>query len=185
MNTEYVTMEQIEAGLAHVLASPRDQGKLEAIVIRPEEDQRQVCTLAYLSPEGGVEGDRWVTSSSLRLPDGRPDPRAQVSLMNARLLRMIAGSDERISLAGDNLVVDLDLSEANMPVGQKLSVGEVVLEITDVPHTGCQKFARRFGPDAVRFVNGADRRSLHLRGVYARILRAGTLRVGDVLRKME
>ncbi len=185
MSTEYVTTEQMEAGLAHVLASPRDQGKLEAIVIRPAEDGRQVCTLAYVSPEGGVEGDRWSTSSSRRLPDGRPDPQAQVSLMNVRLLRMIAGSDERISLAGDNLVVDLDLSEANMPVGQKLSAGEVVLEITDVPHTSCQKFAQRFGPDAMRFVNGADHRFLHLRGRYARILKAGTLRVGDVLRKME
>lgn len=182
---EYLTTEQLEAELVHVLASPRDQGKLEAIVVRPVEDGRQVCSHAYLSAEGGVKGDRWVTSSSRRLPDGRPDPQVQVSLMNARLLRMLAGSEERISLAGDNLVVDLDLSEANMPVGQRLSAGEAVLEITDVPHTGCQKFAQRFGPDAVRFVNAVDRHSLHLRERYARILKAGTLRVGDTLRKLQ
>ena len=184
MKVEHLTTEQIEAGLSNVLASPKDQGKLEAIVIRPETDQRELLEEVLLSPEGGVEGDRWAATSSLRLPDGQPDPRVQVSLMNARILRMIAGDDQRIGLAGDNLVVDLNLNEANIPAGQKLAVGEALLEVTDVPHTGCGKFAERYGPDAVRFINAAERKSLHLRGIYARVLRAGTVRTGDVVRKV-
>jgi MOSC domain-containing protein YiiM len=137
----------------------------------------------FLSPEGGVEGDRWATSSSLRLANGQPDPRAQVSLMNARLLGRIAGHKDRWALAGDNLIVDLDLTEANLPAGQKLRVGEALLEVTDVPHTGCSKFASRYGPEAMRFVNAAERKSLHLRGLYARVLEPGMVRVGDVIRK--
>jgi MOSC domain-containing protein YiiM len=109
----------------------------------------------------------------------------QVSIMNSRLLKMIARDDERIGLAGDNLVVDLDLSEASLPVGQKLRVGEALLQVTDVPHTGCKKFTQRFGLDAVRFVNAAERKALHLRGVYARVLKAGTVRVGDSIRKVD
>lgn len=184
MKAMHLTTEQIEAGLPDVLASPQDQGLLEAIVIRPAEDRRQLRQNGYLSTAGGVEGDRWATTCSRLLPDGRPDPDVQVSLMNARLLRMIARDDERIALAGDNLVVDLDLTAANLPVGQKLAVGEALLKVTAVPHTGCDKFARRFGADAVHYINAAERKSLRLRGIYARVLRAGNVSVGDSVRKV-
>jgi hypothetical protein len=185
MKATHLTTEQIESGMPDAVASPKDQGRLEAIVIRPEEDEREMLQAAVLSPEGGVAGDRWPTCSSLRLPDGRPDPRDQVSLMNARMLRLIAGHDDRLALAGDNLIVDLDLTEANLPAGQKLRVGEALLEITDHAHTGCGKFASRFGRDAVRYINAAERKHLHLRGLYARVLEAGTVRVGDAVRKVE
>jgi len=177
MAIEYLTKEQIESGLSTVLASPQDCGKLEAIVVRPEPNQREYHRAVNLSPEGGVEGDRWVTSEA--------DPRAQVSIMNARLLRLIARDEERISLAGDNLIVDLDISETNIHAGQKLMVGEALLEVTDLAHTGCDKFAERYGLDAVRYINAAERKSLHLRGVYARVLKAGTVRVGDIVQKAE
>jgi MOSC domain-containing protein YiiM len=88
-------------------------------------------------------------------------------------------------LAGDNLVVDLDLSEANLPVGQRLKIGEVLMEITDLPHTGCSKFAERFGTDALRYINAAEYRSLRLRGLFARVLKAGTIRLGDVVQKID
>lgn len=185
MKIQHLTTEQIEARLSEVLNSPQDRGTLQAIVIRPAVDERGLLESVYLSPEGGVEGDRWVTSSPRRLPDGRPDPQMQVSLMNSRLLRMIAREEERIGLAGDNLVVDLDLSEANLPAGQQLRVGDTLLEITDVAHTGCSKFASRFGEDARRFINADQRKSLHLRGLYARVLKAGTVRVGDVIQKVD
>jgi MOSC domain-containing protein YiiM len=105
--------------------------------------------------------------------------------MNARLLRLIARDEERIPLAGDNLIVDLDISETNIQAGQKLMVGEALLEVTDLAHTGCDKFAERYGLDAVRYINAAERKSLHLRGVYARVLKAGTVRVGDIVQKAE
>jgi hypothetical protein len=95
MKGAHLTTEQIEAGLPEVLASPQDRGSLEAIVIRPRVDERELRQAARLSPEAGLEGDRWLGSSDgLLLPDGRPDPRAQVSLMNARILRLIAGRSE-------------------------------------------------------------------------------------------
>jgi MOSC domain-containing protein YiiM len=182
MELQHLSTEQIETGMSDVFASPRDRGQLEAIVIRPESNRRELREVVHLSPEGGVEGDRWETSKG---KDGGPDPRAQISLMNARLLRMIAQDDERVPLAGDNLIVDLDLSEANMPAGQRLAAGEAVLEVTDLPHTGCSKFVERFGPDAVRYINAAEHRSLRLRGLYARVLKAGTVRVGDVVSKLD
>jgi len=175
---------ELEAGLPEVMESPRDQGRLEAIVIRPASNERRTLPTARLSPEGGVEGDRWVTDSYYRLKDGRSDPCCQVSLMNARFLRQIAGSEDAICLAGDNLVVDLDLTDANLPAGSRLAIGrEVIIEITNKAHTGCTKLERRYGSEARAFMNSKARKSLHLRGRYAMIVRGGTIEVGDTVRK--
>ena len=130
-----------------------------------------------MSPEGGLAGDRWVM-------DGDPTDH-QVSLVNARLLRLLAGGDEeRMAQAGDNLVVDLTLDDESLPAGQQLQIGGVLLEMTDASHTACGQFAARFGREAARYVNAASRRDLHLRGRYARVLRAGTVRVGDEIVKV-
>jgi MOSC domain-containing protein YiiM len=177
VSESYLSTDEIEARLEEVLASPRDGGQLAAIVARPGTDLRELRAQAHLSPEGGMEGDRWLAAGE--------SPEQQISLMNARLLRYLAGDDEeRMALAGDNLVLDLDLGAGNMPAGQRLRIGDAVLEMTNAPHTGCGKFAARFGPDAARFVNAAERRALHLRGRYARIVQAGTVRVGDRVEKV-
>ena len=176
---------ELEQGLPQVLNSPGETGRLEAIVVRPAPNERRTLTTARLTPEGGVEGDRWVTDSYYRLPDGRSDPRCQVSLMNARFLRQIAGSEDAICLAGDNLIVDLDLSEANLPAGSRLAIGdEVVIEVNDQSHTGCSKLAGRYGNEAKAFMNNQRGKSLHLRGRYASIVSAGTIQVGDIVRKL-
>ena len=152
----------------------------EAIFVRPQENERQTLATAHLSPEGGIEGDRWATNHWMTLPDGSSDPASQVSLMNSRILRLIAGSEEAMSLAGDNLIVDLDLSEENFPVGCRLKVGnEVVLEFTSVPHQGCGKFSRRYGAAALEFINSPTGKPLNFRGRYATIIRGGTIQVGD------
>jgi MOSC domain-containing protein YiiM len=176
---------ELEQGLPEVLQSPRDAGRLEAIVIRPATSERRHLQSVRLTPDGGVEGDRWVTDSHYRLKDGRSDPCCQVSLMNARFLRQIAGSEDAICLAGDNLVVDFDLTEANLPAGSRLAIGDkVVIEITTKAHTGCSKLESRYGSEAKAFMNHKARKSLHLRGRYAFVVTGGTIAVGDVVHKL-
>jgi hypothetical protein len=176
---------ELEQGLPAVMGSPADAGRLEAIVVRPATNERRTLTTARLTPDGGVDGDRWVTDSYYRLKDGRSDPRCQVSLMNSRFLRQIAFSEEAICLAGDNLIVDLDLSEVNLPAGSRLAIGaDVVIEISDLSHTGCTKLAGRYGTAARNFMNNARGKALHLRGRYASIVSGGTVNVGDTVRKL-
>jgi len=104
--------------------------------------------------------------------------------MNARTIALIAQTRERWPLAGDNLFVDLDLSGQNLPVGQRIAIGSVILQITEVPHTGCKDFAARYGVDALQFVNSPQGKQMSLRGLNARILQAGVVRTGDRVQKL-
>jgi len=173
------TAEHLAAGLEQVRAAPRDAGLLELIACRPGVGEREVLERAELDVERGLLGDSW----SLR--GKRPNPKVQLTLMNARVAQLVARSRERWALAGDQLYVDLDLSVENLPAGTRLVVGEAVLEVSDVPHTGCAKFTARFGSEAVKLVNKDAGRELRLRGMNARVLTAGTVRVGDPVVKLE
>jgi MOSC domain-containing protein YiiM len=178
------TTAQLEEGLTLVRQSPPNNGVLSALVIRPAENERRMLRHVALSPEGGVHGDRWADGCSMTLPDGSPHPDVQVTLTNARFMALIAQDENRWALAGDNLYVDLDLSTENLKTGQRLAIGTALLAVTAVPHNGCKKYARRYGEDAVRFVNTPVGKSLHLRGVYAKIIRLGTVTVGDTITKV-
>jgi hypothetical protein len=168
----HLSMADLEAGLAQVRGSPRDRGVVELVVRRPALDQREILDEALLDAARGLVGDRWQ-------PD-RFD--TQLTLMNARAASLVAVDPDRRALAGDQLYVDLDISEANLPAGTRLAVGTAVVQISDKPHTGCQKFAARFGRDALRFVNSPMGRQLRLRGVNTRIVADGVVRPGDVVR---
>lgn len=185
MQTEELklSLNELNEGLSEIGHSPEDQGRLKAIVVRPEKNQRISPTECRLSPELGLEGDHWAKGCWLSLPDGSPDPVVQVTIMNARVIALIAQQESRWSLAGDNLYVDLDLGEENLPCGQLLTIGSAVLEVTDKPHRACSKFAERFGADAVEFVNSPQGMRLRLRGVNAKIVEAGSVKVGDEVRK--
>lgn len=180
----HLTTAEIEAGLDHVRASPSDHGTLELIVQRPEVDARVVLAEAELNVEEGLAGDNWNQRSSSRTEGGGPHPDMQLNIMNARILAQLAGTPERMALAGDQLIVDLDLSESNLPAWTKLAIGDAVIEITDQPHQGCAKFTQRFGLDAYRFVNSELGTELHLRGVNARVVTPGAIRQGDTIRKI-
>src|SRR5207247_2295131 len=145
-----------------------DAGVLEQIVRRPIVGEREVLERADLDLEQGLVGDRWSSK-------GRMNPDTQINIMNARVIALVAGGEDRWSLAGDQLFVDLDLSEENLAVGSRIAIGSAIVEVTAPPHTGCSKFAARFGTDARDFVNA--RRHLRLRGVNAKVVQAGTIRV--------
>lgn len=178
------TAEELAAHLPSIAASPRDLGTVELIVVRPDVGQRRCLDRAEVSPEGGVHGDRWQATCGRRGADGLPDPAVQVTLMNARCIQVLAGDRSRWSMAGDNLFVDLDLSSDNLPAGTRLQVGCAILEITEPPHLGCAKFSRRFGGDALKFVNSPEGKSLRLRGAHARVVQPGAIRVGETLRRL-
>ena len=182
----HLSTDQLEQGLTAVLESPRDVGTLKAIFTRPAENERQSLNEAQLAQSTGIVGDRWRENHWQHLPGGSSDPDTQVSIMNARILEQISGGDQQaMGLAGDNLIVDFDLSEENLPTGSELKIGdEVVIKISETPHTGCKKFVQRYGKEAQQFVNSAAGKQHHLRGVLGMIVSDGTIHVGDVVRKV-
>ena len=181
-----LTRDQLESGLEDVLAAPADAGTLELIVRRPGAmGERELLDAGELAPETGLTGDRWAAHEAKRRNGRRPE--AQLTIMSVRAATLVTGSGdhERWAQAGDQLYVDLDLSQANLPAGSRLAIGEAVVEITPDPHTGCGKFSRRFGVDALKFVNTKRGRELRLRGVNARVVRAGLVRRGDMVSKRD
>lgn len=177
--------EELDGGQGLIGEAPRDQGRLEAIVVRPAQGERQSLARVDLSPEGGVHGDHWAKGCWKSLPDGRPDPDVQICIMNARVIRLIAGDIANWPPAGDNLFIDLDLGRSNLMPGQRLALGSTILEITAVPHNGCKKFIERYGLAATQFVNSKAGKERRLRGIYAKVIEAGTVSVDDVASKLE
>lgn len=175
-------MAELESALPHIRQSPKDAGTVEMIVRRPNVDEREVLTEGLLDPVDGLVGDNWKTKRSWSTLGGLADPDAQITVMNARVIALVAQTRDRWPLAGDQLYIDLDLSAENLAVGTQLAMGTAIVEITAKPHTGCHKFKRRFGADAVRFVNWS--KHLHFRGINAKVVRAGVVRTGDVARKV-
>lgn len=154
--------------------APRGQGTVALLVVRQGDGVHDTPTSVELSPEGGVHGDRW------REEEDR-DLDAQVTLMNVRVTRLLAGAERPLHLPGDNVQVDLDLSEEALPVGARLRLGTALIEVTAEPHLGCQRFAARFGVEALKWVNAKAHRERRLRGVNARVLEAGRVAVGDAV----
>ena len=176
----YRSLQELESGLDEVRRSPRGRGRLELVVRRPALNEREVLDVGDLDLDVGLVGDTWNQRSSKRTPDGSPHPDMQLNVINARFARLIAGGGtERWALAGDQLYVDLDLSEDALPPGSRLAIGTAVIEVTDQPHTGCVKFADRFGRDAHAMVYTPQGRALRLRGLNAKVVVAGRIRPGD------
>lgn len=160
--------------------APRDDGIVELIVRRPATDEREVLEEARLDPELGLAGDRWSRRDVATTPAYLA---SQLTVMSTRVLAAIEPERARWPLAGDQLYVDLDLSEASLPAGTRLELGSALIEVSETPHTGCAKFSSRFGSDALRWTNSPEGRAERRRGLNARVIRGGTVRVGDAIRR--
>ena len=154
------------------------------IIRRPDIDQREELEQTELDLELGVVGDSWRARESMSSADGRPNPDAQVTIMNARVIDLVAQSRDRWSLAGDQFYADFDLSRENLPPGTRLQLGSALVEVSEIPHTGCAKFSGRFGADALRFVNTGAGRELSFRGINTRVVVPGLIRRADQIKKL-
>lgn len=181
---KHLTMEELEAGLEEIRRAPSDEGLLQLIVRRPRIGEREVLETGELDPAIGLVGDSWISRGSSRTADGSAHPEMQLNIMNARVAALVAQAKDRWPLAGDQLYVDMDLSAANLPPETRLSIGCAIIEVTPPPHTGCKKFVSRFGLEAMKFVNSSVGRELHLRGINARVVQPGVIRVGQVVKKI-
>jgi hypothetical protein len=180
----HLSTAELEAGLETLRQAPSDQGTLKMIVQRPVVDERELVQEAELSVTDGLVGDSWKSRGSNHMPDGSANLNAQITVMNARATALLAQSEDRWALAGDQLYVDFDLSDDNIPPGTRLGIGSAVLEVSAQPHTGCKKFSARFGVEAMKFVNSPEGKRLHLRGINTRVVQAGVIRVGDTVKKL-
>jgi hypothetical protein len=183
------TAAELEACMDHLQAAPIESGTLDLVVRRPANAEREVLAEGVLDEADGLIGDNWLARATSRaLAEGR-HLKAQVTVMSSRMIRLLADSDEERALAGDQLYVDLDISYANLPAGSRIAFGDpdnggAVIEVSDKPHTGCAKFVRRFGKEAVSFVNSEAGKEMRLRGLNARVVTGGTVRPGDQVRKI-
>lgn len=179
---KHLTRQELDQGITHIQASPNDEGRLEMLVRRPSTDAREILESGELDLEAGLVGDTWQDNMYGLDPSDHRD--TQVTVMNVRAVALVAQNRERWPLAGDQLYIDLDLSNQNLPPGTRLQLGDAVIEVSAYPHRGCQKFSARFGADATRFVNSTQGRALNLRGINARVVQSGRIQVGDKAKKI-
>jgi hypothetical protein len=178
------TWDELRAALDVIRQAPADHGTVRLVVRRPEENLREVLDEGLFEEADGLSGDTWRLRQSRRTSDGSPHPDMQLTLMGVRAIAAISPDETRWPLAGDQLFVDLDLTQVNLPPRTRLQVGEAVLEVTEQMHTGCGKFVERFGLDAMKWVNSPEGRELNLRGIYAKVVVAGRVRPGDAVTKL-
>jgi MOSC domain-containing protein YiiM len=167
----FLEFEVLTARLASAPAAPTDIGRVCLIVTRHPGGRRELLERATMTPESGMPGDSWGRQR-------RPSPEAQLAVMQFNVAELIANG-QPLELSGDQLYLDLDLSESNLPAGTRLRVGTATLEVTPMPHNGCRKFRARFGDGALRLVSAPELRHLNLRGIYLRVAETGDIAVGD------
>lgn len=178
------TLEHLQTQLNHIQASPKDSGSVLLIVRRPATEERKIISQGRLVPASGLEGDNWRERGSTSMPDGSANPEAEITLMNTRVIQALTQDETRWALAGDQFFVDFDLSEENIPAGTRLALGSAIVEVSPLPHNGCKKFSARFGVDALKFISMAENKPLRMRGINAKIIQAGEVKQGDLIRKV-
>lgn len=169
----FMALTELERRFALLPSSPQDQGRVILLVSKARGGLRQTPGKVHLLPGVGMPGDAWGR-------DLEPDEASQLAVMQRDVAELLANG-QPLTLFGDNLFLDLDLSTQNLPAGSRLRVGEALLEVTPLPHTGCAKFRGRFGDNALRFVSKKELRHKNLRGIYLRVVEPGDVELGDAV----
>ena len=177
-------LETLQNGFEHIKRSPVGKGTVELIVIRPEEDQRQELEEGMLDEIQGLIGDNWMLRGSSKTTDGSAHPGMQINIMNSRIINLITSEKNDWKMAGDQLFVDFNLNKDNVPPGTRLAIDDAILEVTSVPHTGCKKFSQRFGIEALKFISTNEGKQWQLRGINARVVKSGKIKVGAAIAKI-
>lgn len=173
---------KFENAIRFARAAPVGRGRVDYLINRPSEGVHDPVDELYLDADAGIRGDRWRETAWLRLPDGSPDPRVQVSLTNTQVMQCFTGTEpDAVFRCGDNIYTDLNLTEAALPVGTRLQIADAVLEVSDVVNDACGKFAQRFGVEAFQCVRQPENLPLRLRGIFCSIIISGRVRRGDCL----
>lgn len=180
----FIPLAELEAQLPSIKQAPKSAGEVQMIVCRPKTEARQLLEQAQLDVQQGLVGDNWLARGYRKTADGRAHPDMQINIMNIRVIAALCPERNSWPLAGDQFYVDMDLSKSNLPPGTRVSMGSAILEVTAEPHLGCAKFARRFGKDAVRFVNSEQGKQLNLRGINAKVIQSGEVTLGDTMKKL-
>jgi len=179
-----VTTEDLMAALPHVLAAPKTDTPVLCLCFRPGYGLREFPQSLRLTRDQGIPGERWMTAPWLRLPDGRPEPSIQVSILPSRVMDLVWRDRDGQPHPGDTIVADLDTSEANLPAGTLLQAGTAVLRVSDVFNDACVKWKVRYGEAAKNWITAPGHAPLRLRGILCAVEQDGDVRLGDRLHRL-
>lgn len=182
--SQHATLEFLNARRDWVLSAPKDDAPILTLCVRPNEGERDFVSKLQFDPEQGVVGDRWIRKTWIYTDEGKPDPRIQVCIIGSRVLQLIRRDPNGMTYPGDNIVADMDFSEANMPIGQRLRVGTAILEVSDVFNNACSKWNARYGNDSLKWINLPENKPHRLRGVLCQVIQAGEAELTDTIIKL-
>jgi hypothetical protein len=182
--SKHATVAECDAALDHILAAPNNGATIGQLCFRPDFGLRTFPDALDMTVDQGIIGERWAKRPWLTLPNGEPDPRIQVSIFSKRVMDLCWRDPANTVHPGDPIIVDMNLSVANLPTGTRLQAGSAILEVSDKFNTACIKWRDRYGDDSLRWINRRDNRDFRLRGILCKIVRDGTVKVGDQLVKI-
>lgn len=175
---------ELDAAIPQILAAPKDGAEIEMLCLRPDFGQRHFVDEVEVTVTHGIPGERWSKMPWLKLEDGSPHPAIQVCILPRRVLDLVWRDRQNVVHPGDTFVVDMDLSEANLPAGQNLRAGSAILRVSEVFNEACVKWKVRYGAAAKDWVVAPGHRELRLRGILCSVVRDGVIRLGDRLAKI-
>jgi hypothetical protein len=176
-----ITATALTAALPHVLAAPKTDAPIAMLCFRPGFNQRSFPDHLTLTRAQGIPGERWLTAPWLKRPDGRPDPRIQVSLLPTRVADLVWQDRDSTIHPGDPIIADLDMTHTNLPPGTLIRAGSAILRVSDEPNDGCVKWKARYGDAAMAWITDPQHRALRLRGVLCSVEADGVVCLTDRL----